>query len=506
MVLFKYLLEYNNKLKTISSRNGKINMIMQVLDKLSEKEAVPGVYFVMGRIRQGKMNLTWHALDTLVRTEYKKGKPMSLLFIDQYLEKSHKLKGKDKVRALIPMVSHLSLAERKYFVSLVINEAHQGAGEGLVKTAIARKFGLDHEEMEQIYLQNPDLGSLFENLKRQGKNMIKSHGIRIFRPVKPMLAQTGHSISELAGELDELILEYKLDGVRVQIHRDNDKIKIYSRNLKDITEHFPELIALAKTIPVKRFIIDGEAISINDKGYPLPFQVLAKRTTRKKDIRTMMDQIPVVPKFFDIIYLDNEDLTDKRYIERQAVLNDLIVDKNHLVENRRPVNKSDSKDFFNASIESGNEGIVAKSAESTYRPGKRGKFWIKIKKVHTMDCIVLAAEWGHGRRQGFLSNLHLGILDETKTKYLMVGKTFKGLTDQMLKWLTEKLIEIKVHEDAWTVYVRPQVIVEIAFNEVQKSPKYDSGYALRFARVKSIRSDKTPDQVNTIIDLVGLRR
>jgi DNA ligase-1 len=194
-------------------------------------------------------------------------------------------------------------------------------------------------------------------------------------------------------------------------------------------------------------------------------------------------------------------LTAKTYAERVKILKDLVREKEHLTARIEPASKNEAVRFYERSLKQGNEGVVVKLLESQYRPGKRGKLWLKIKGVHTIDCVILAAEWGHGRRQGWLSNLHLGVLDETKTKYLMVGKTFKGLTDKMLQWLTTNLSRYKVHEDKWTVHVKPVVVVEVAFNEVQKSPKYESGVALRFARVKKIREDKVAEEINTIIDL-----
>jgi DNA ligase-1 len=214
-----------------------------------------------------------------------------------------------------------------------------------------------------------------------------------------------------------------------------------------------------------------------------------------------MKEIPVIPKFFDILYIDDDDLTTEPYKHRFRILEDVVRENNHLAMRKLPKSTNEATRFFSESIDSGNEGIVVKLLDSPYRPGRRGKFWFKIKRAYTIDCIILAAEWGHGRRTGWLSNLHLGVLDETRTKFLMVGKTFKGLTDKMLQWFTTNLPEHKIHEDKWTLYVKPAVVVEVAFNEVQRSPKYESDFALRFARVKRIRQDKGPYEINTILDL-----
>lgn len=506
MVLFNKLVEYSQKLGKTRSRNKKIKIIMEFLGSLSKNEAEIGVNYISGKIRQGKLNVTWKNLADIAKTKTVSTESVNLIDVDNYLTLAKRARGQEKAKALKPLFERLVVSEREYLTALILNDLHQGAGEGLVKVSIAKYFNLEDPEIEKAYLQNPDLGSLFKYLIDHGKAGIGSLSIVIFHPVKPMLAEIGGSMADLLNSYGDLSAEYKLDGIRIQVHRDEDRVKIFSRNLKDITLHFPEVVNIAKVIPEKRFIIDGEAIGVNKEGYPLPFQVLGKRTMRKMNIPEMMEQIPVIPKFFDILFLGSEDLTGKTYIERQKILNEIISDKNLLTTKTRPINKQDMNKFFSSAVESGNEGIVVKLIDSPYRPGKRGKYWFKLKQTYTIDCVILAAEWGHGRRKGLLSNLHLGVLDETKTKYLMVGKTFKGLTDKMLIWFTEKLPELKVHEDIWTIYVRPHVVVEIAFNEVQESHKYDSGFALRFARVKRIRNDKTPGQINTVLDLSKFKR
>ncbi|NOR18176.1 ATP-dependent DNA ligase [candidate division WOR-3 bacterium] len=506
-MLFNKLVEYSNKIKKVSSRNEKIGIIADFLGRLERKEAEIGVDFIAGRIRQGRLNIAWKGLFKLLKTRPDQSKTLSdLIEIDKYLKQTRSKKGKEKITVLLPLFSRLSAVEKKYLVSLILGEVEQGAGEGLVKMAIAKYFNIKDSSMEYAYMHKPDIGKLFVYLLQKGSKGIKSLGIEIFSPVKPMLATIAESIEDVFEEYDDFAMEYKLDGIRIQLHRKADDVKIFSRHLKDITIHFPELVEIARSIPVNEFILDGEAIGIDKSGRPVPFQILAKRTTRKKDIDKMRNKIPVVPKFFDVLYIKRDDLTPVEYIERWKILDDIVINKNYLATRKFSVNKSDGKKFIEDSLINGNEGIMVKLFNSPYRAGKRGKFWFKIKKVHTIDCIILAAEWGHGRRKGWLSNLHLGVLDETKKKFLMVGKTFKGLTDKMLVWLTENLPGYKVHEDSWILYVKPEVVVEIAFNEVQKSPKYDSGYALRFARVKHIRQDKKPNEVNTILDLAKLTR
>jgi DNA ligase-1 len=503
---FKVLVKYSERLRQASSRNMKIGVIKHFMGRLKREEAKVGIHYISGRIVQGKINLAWKGLSDLLTVAEKTGPSAELMQVHNSLQKASKERGKAKVEVLTPLFGRLSRPERKHLISLIIGEVQQGAGEGVTKLAIAEFFGLSNEEIERVYLQKPDIGELFALLLSRGKTAIENMTMQIFSPVKPMLAQIAESIDDVFAEGDEFALEFKLDGIRIQVHRKEDEVRIFSRHLRDITEHFPELVRTAKELPVRHYILDGEAIGIDDKGTPVPFQLLARRTTRKKDIAKMQREVPVRPQFFDALYVEGEDLTGKAYAERVRVLNDVVRNEEHRAAQLKPVGKKEAIDFYEQSLKRGNEGVMVKLLQSQYRPGKRGKFWFKIKGVHTVDCAVLAAEWGHGRRQGMLSNLHLGVLDETKTRYLMVGKTFKGLTDNMLQWLTNNLPGYKVHEDKWTVYVKPSVVVEIAFNEVQKSPKYESGIALRFARVKRIRKDKTVKEINTIIDLEKLSR
>jgi DNA ligase-1 len=500
-MLFKAIVEYSDRVRQASSRNRKISIIEEFLHKLPVDEALIGVNYIAGRIKQGKLNIAWKGITELSNAVFRHSRSPSLVQVDRYLELACSASGRKKIEVLKPLFMKLGKDERKYLVLLIVGEVRQGAGEGVVKHAIARFFGLSDEEIERAYLQKPDIAGLYFLLRSQGKEAIGSLGISIFSPVKPMLAQIANSLDDVFNENEEFALEHKLDGIRIQTHRDGDKVMIFSRHLKDITVHFPELVQHARRLPVTKFILDGEAIGIDNKGKPVPFQVLARRTTRKKNIIEMQREVPVLPQYFDALYAGGEDLTGDTYAERVQILNDVIRRKRELTARLIPITKNEARTFYDQSLELGNEGVVVKLLGSEYHPGKRGKLWFKLKGTHTVDCVILAAEWGHGRRHGFLSNLHLGVLDETKTKYLMVGKTFKGLTDKMLQWLTDNLPRHKVHEDRWTLYVKPVIVVEVTFNEVQKSPKYESGVALRFARIKGIREDKTAVEINTIVDL-----
>ncbi len=501
---FRELVDYSDKLKKVSSRNAKIELVIDFLKKLDKKEAEIGVSFISCKVRQGRLNIAWAGLSELPRTPSGGSNTSpTLIEIDEFLERTKSARGSDKMQVLSALFARLSKQERKYLVALILIDVRQGVAEGIVKIAISEIFGLDDSEIEYANMHEPDLGRLFVLLRGKGKDALKNLGVRLFYPVKPMLAEIAESIEDLYEMESDFALEHKLDGIRIQIHRKGEEVRIFSRHLKDITDHFPDLVEIAKTIPVKEFILDGEAIGIGKNGKSLPFQVLARRTTRRKDIEVLKKTIPVIPKFFDVIYLSGEETTAGSYTERWKTLADVVRNKKYLVTRGIPSTKSEAKKFLQDSLASGNEGLVAKLFDSPYQAGKRGNLWFKLKSSQTIDCVILAAEWGHGRRTGWLSNLHLGVLDETKTKYLMVGKTFKGLTDQMLAWLTENLEKITVHRDKWVSYVKPEVVIEVAYNGAQQSPKYDSGFALRFARVKRIRTDKSPKEINTVLDLKG---
>jgi DNA ligase-1 len=501
-MLFKKLVEYSNRLKKVSLRNAKIDVIIDFLGRLNSREAEIGVDYIAGKIKQGRLNIAWKGLSQLLKTPASRvQKSPQLIEVDGYLGKVQSARGREKLKVIEPLFGRLSRLEQRYLVSLILGDVQQGVGEGLVKIAIARFFDFPENDIEYAYMHEPDIGQLFVRLLKRGKSGVKDLGIKIFSPVRPMLAKIAESLDDIFNEYSDFAIEYKFDGIRIQLHRKDDDVKIFSRHLKDITAHFPELVDVAKALPASEFILDGEAIGVDNDGRPLPFQILAKRTTRKKDIKLLQKRVPVLPKFFDVLYLEGEDLTRVEYLERWKVLNKIFKKKNYMALRKLAKNQNEGSQFMKDSLMNGNEGVMVKLLNSPYQAGKRGRFWFKIKSAHTIDCVILAAEWGHGRRTGWLSNLHLGVLGETKERFLMVGKTFKGMTDKMLIWLTENLQKIKVHEDRWTLYVKPEIVVEIAFNEVQKSPKYDSGFALRFARVKKIRGDKKPYEINTILDL-----
>jgi DNA ligase-1 len=314
--------------------------------------------------------------------------------------------------------------------------------------------------------------------------------------VQPMLAQTSKDAGAAVGEFGEAALEYKLDGARVQAHRSGDEVRVFSRSLNDVTAAAPEIVEAVRALPGKEIILDGEIISLTPDGRPQPFQVTARRFGRKLDLDRMRVELPLTPAWFDLLYRDGTSLVDEPQARRFAMLRELSPPA-QLIPHMTTSDPDQAEDFLREALDRGHEGIMAKAIDSLYVAGARGQSWRKVKRAHTLDLVVLAAEWGHGRRRGWLSNLHLGARDAQRGGFAMLGKTFKGLTDEMLRWQTEQLLKLEIARDAATVYVEPKLVVEIAFSDLQMSTRYASGLALRFARVKRYRSDKSAADADT---------
>jgi DNA ligase-1 len=329
--------------------------------------------------------------------------------------------------------------------------------------------------------------------------------VQLFRPVLPMLAGTAESGEEALAELGEAALEYKLDGARVQIHKAGDEIRVYSRRLNEVTPAVPELVEAARAMPARELILEGEAIALRPDGTPHLFQTTMSRFGRRLEVERMRGTTPLTLFLFDLLYLDGVPLIDEPLYRRSAELVK-TVPAEFLVPRLVTASVEQAREFLAASLGRGHEGMMAKAVDSPYEAGRRGRRWLKIKPVRTLDLVVLAAEWGHGRRRGWLSNLHLGARDTERGGFVMLGKTFKGMTDEMLAWQTDRLQQLEVSRDGHTVYVRPELVVEVAFNDLQSSSQYPGGLALRFARIKGYRPDKSAADADTLATLQGIWR
>jgi DNA ligase-1 len=334
----------------------------------------------------------------------------------------------------------------------------------------------------------------------EGEAGLARFRLELLRPVQPMLAQTADDLADALGRVAPAALEWKLDGARIQAHRLGDEVRLFTRNLADVTDRVPELAAAVRALPVEALVLDGEAIALDDDGRPRPFQVTMSRFGSRTE-RT----IPLTAAFFDCLHLDGDDLLDRPGSERFAALVSRVPEELRV----RRVETSDGDEaerFLESALAAGHEGVMVKALDAPYEAGRRGGSWLKVKRAHTLDLVVLAAEWGHGRRQGWLSNLHLGARDPAGGGFVMLGKTFKGMTDAMLTWQTEKLLELETSREGHVVHVRPELVVEVAFDGVQASPRYRGGLALRFARVKGYRPDKSAVEADTVETVRAIHR
>jgi DNA ligase-1 len=327
-----------------------------------------------------------------------------------------------------------------------------------------------------------------------GPDALAAIGLTVGRPVQPMLASSAPDLDAALSKFDgPLAVDAKLDGIRIQVHRRGAEVLIATRSLEDITHRLPEVVDVVRSLPAEELVLDGEALALDADGRPRPFQETAARTASSADGTTA-----VTPYFFDVLHLDGRDLLDLPATERWAAL-EALVPEAHRVPRWRGTDPAAARSFTEQVLSDGHEGVVVKAATAPYAAGRRGAAWVKVKPVHTLDLVVLAVEWGSGRRRGTLSNIHLGARDEEDPERLvMLGKTFKGMTDEMLAWQTERFQELKTHEDDWTVHVRPEQVVEIAFDGLQRSSRYPGGFALRFARVIRYRDDKSADEADSI--------
>jgi DNA ligase-1 len=359
--------------------------------------------------------------------------------------------------------------------------------------------------IRRAVMMSGEMATVARSAMERGEAGLSQYDIQLFRPVQPMLANTAEDVAGALHDLGEAALEWKFDGARIQVHRSGDEVRVFSRNLNDVTAAVPEVVEAVRGLPAADLILDGEVIGLTPDGRPEPFQKTMRRFGRKLNVESMRKELPLTPFWFDLLYLNGGSLTEESQARRFSALRELAAPE-QLVPNTVTSDPTIAEEFLHGALERGHEGVMAKATDAAYAAGGRGQSWLKVKQARTLDLVILAAEWGHGRRQGWLSNLHLGARDVEKGGYAMLGKTFKGLTDEMLAWQTQELLKIEIARDNYTVHVEPKLVAEIAFNEIQVSTRYPSGLALRFARVKRYRPDKSAadsDTFQTVRKLAG---
>lgn len=431
-------------------------------------------------------------------------KPLTILEVYRVLEEIIKATGsgsrRKKERLLESLLSRASPLESKYIVKLIIGERRHGFGEGLMEEAIAKAFNVPSNLVRRANMLISDIGYVARKAKVNGISGVKDIGVIIFHPIKPMLAEDAKGVEDALFEFGGIAaFEIKPDGARVQIHRKDDKIVIYSRRLTNVTKSLPEVIEVARNdISSREIIVEGEVIAVGDDGRPLPFQYIMRRFRRVRRIGEVMAEIPVKLYLFDILYVDGSRLIDMPYLKRREILESLAP-KSLIIDQIITKDIGVARDFFESAIENGHEGVVAKNLNAPYTPGIRGRKWLKIKaKPETLDLVIVAADYGYGYRYRWLSDYYLAARDENTGDLLVIGKCFTGLSDEEIEWMTKQLEKIAVMKRGRTVIVQPKLVVEVAFSEIQRSPHYESGFALRFARITRIRTDKSPEEADTI--------
>jgi DNA ligase-1 len=500
---FGELAELCCKLENISKRNEKINLISGFLKNLHPSEVYPAVLLIVGSIfpefDDRTLDVGWRTLHKVSKnggqTSLFGGEP-SVIYVHKVLysiaEQSGTGSKKNKEQLLEGLFNSLDRKSREILVRVIYGEMRIGVNEGIMLEGIAEASQVPSNVVRRALMVTGDLGKVAEIALKEGEEGLRNLKATYFIPIKPMLANMAEDAEEIIEEHEGLsAFEFKYDGARIQVHRRDGEVRIFSRRLSDVTLSLPDIIDIVEAfVPGKDFILEGEVIAVGETEQPLPFQDLMRRFTRVKNVHEMAQKIPLHLHLFDLLYMGDELLIDKPYEERWQLLEANIHEK---YLSRRIVTGSseEAEVFLREAILGGHEGLIAKRLDSLYTPGSRGKAWFKLKPAESLDVVVKAAEWGSGRRRGWLSNYHLSV--KHGDEYLVIGKTFKGLTDEEFKWMTEKLLSIKTSEERHVVNVYPVLVVEVEFNEIQKSPHYRSGYALRFARIKRIRKDKDPE-------------
>jgi DNA ligase-1 len=501
VTLLAELAAVSRRVSETASRNAKIAALAACLRGLAPDEIPIAIAFLSGETRQGKLGVSYAALRA---GEWAAPPPEASLSVGDVDAAFAGLaaaggKGSAGLRAerLAALFNRATTAERDFLGRLIVGELRQGALKGVMVDAIAAAAELTVADVRRAVMSAGGMSDVARAALTEGAAGLARFAIRLMQPVLPMLSQTAEDIEAALALLGRAAFEWKLDGARVQVHKAGAEVRCYTRNLNEVTGRVPEIVDAVRALPADSLILDGEAIALRADGAPHSFQVTMRRFGRKLEVEAMRQALPLSVFFFDCLLRDGAPLTDRPAAERflalqGAVAAEMIVPRLVTGEHR------DAARFLDDAVHHGHEGVMAKALEGPYEAGRRGTGWLKIKRANTLDLVVLAAEWGSGRRKGWLSNLHLGARDPAAGGFVMLGKTFKGLTDEMLKWQTQAFLEREASRDSHTVYVRPEIVVEVAFNEVQESSQYPGGLTLRFARVKGYRPDKHPEEADTM--------
>jgi len=493
------VVDASREVSATRARNAKVERLAALVRGRDPDLLAIVVPWLCGDMRQGRIGVGWSTLAAVRDTPAAAATGLSVRDVDAAFTAIGAIAGaRSNARrsdALKALLGASTPDEQAFLVNLIMGELRQGALAGVLAEGVAKAADVPGDAVRRAAMLSGDLAAAALTALTEGLPGLAKYRLALFRPVQPMLAQTAEDVADALERLGTAAFEAKLDGARVQVHRDDEQVRVYTRALHDVTSAVPEVVEAALALPVRSTILDGEVLALRPDGSPHPFQTTMRRFGRKLDVAALRAELPLTPYFFDALLLDDADLQLAPQSERFAALA-RVTDR--LVPHVVTADPAVATAFLDATLAQGHEGVMAKDPASPYEAGNRGAGWLKIKRPHTLDLVVLAAEWGSGRRQGWLSNLHLGARDPDGGGFVMLGKTFKGLTDALLEWQTAALLARETHREGHVVYVRPEVVVEIAFDEVQDSPRYPGQFALRFARVKRYRDDKPAAEADTI--------
>ncbi|MEV8335613.1 ATP-dependent DNA ligase [Streptomyces niveus] len=504
-MLLATLAHVSQEVAATSARSRKIALLAELFRAAGPADVPVVIPWLAGRLPQGRIGVGWQALKDPVPAA--DTATLTIREADDAVTALAAVAGPgsqaERRRLVQALLGAATGEEQRFLIALLSGEVRQGALDAVAGEALAQATGAPSAAVRRAVMLAGSLQSVAERLLADGPDALAEFRLTVGRPVLPMLARTAGSVAEAVEKLAPCAVEEKLDGIRVQVHRRGDAVRVYTRTLDDITDRLPEVTAAALALEGDRLILDGEVIALDADGRPRPFQEVAGRVGSRTDVTAAAVAVPLSPVFFDVLAADGEDLLDLSYAERRTTLDRLVPEPMRV---RRVVvpapDSAEAAEFWRATLDRGHEGVVIKALDTPYSAGRRGAGWVKVKPVHTLDLVVLAAEWGHGRRTGRLSNLHLGAR-QPDGSFVMLGKTFKGLTDAMLEWQTTRLKELALDDDGFTVRVRPELVVEIAYDGLQRSTRYPAGVTLRFARVLRHREDKRAEDADTVETVLG---
>jgi DNA ligase-1 len=484
-----------------SGRLDKIAKLADLFARVPPDDLPIAIGFLIGWPRQGKVGVGWATVASAREQAAATDSSLTLSDVDNALDRLVAARGKksatERSRIVGELFSRATEDEQHFLSSLLIGEVRQGALDGVMVEAVAKASGLPAPDVRRAVMMAGDVGEVARAVMRDGKEGLSQYGLELFRPVLPMLADSASSVADAMSGGESVSVEWKLDGARIQVHRRDDRVAVYTRNLNDVTSAVPEVVEAVRSLPARELILDGEVIALTPGGRPHAFQTTMRRFGRRLDVATLREELPLASFFFDVLLHDGESVIDDS-LDRRLDRLEGIIPESLRVPRIVTTHVDAAMEFQADAIARGHEGVMVKSLSAPYAAGRRGSAWLKVKQAKTLDLVVLAVEWGSGRRKGWLSNLHLGARNPATGEFVMLGKTFKGMTDEILEWQTKELLAREVRREGHIVYVRPELVVEIAFNEVQQSSQYPGGVTLRFARVKGYRPDKDAANADTI--------